>query len=105
MSSLDTLIKKDPRKNFLLTAVASNPSLHPKTHFLQSSMIQSDVSNGIASPPITPIAPTTTTIDSGFECNVCRKAFKSKNGLTRHFNIVKKYNISRSDLNILPENT
>ncbi|GES87566.1 hypothetical protein GLOIN_2v1774494 [Rhizophagus clarus] len=93
-----------PRKNFLLTAVASNPSPHPKTHLLQS-MIQSDVSNGIASPPITPITPTTTTIDSGFECNVCRKAFKSKSGLTRHLNIVKKYNISRSDLDILPENT
>ncbi|GES99713.1 hypothetical protein GLOIN_2v1774494 [Rhizophagus clarus] len=91
-------------KNFLLTAVASNPSPHPKTHLLQS-MIQSDVSNGIASPPITPITPTTTTIDSGFECNVCRKAFKSKSGLTRHLNIVKKYNISRSDLDILPENT
>ncbi|GES73619.1 hypothetical protein GLOIN_2v1774494 [Rhizophagus clarus] len=68
-------------------------------------MIQSDVSNGIASPPITPITPTTTTIDSGFECNVCRKAFKSKSGLTRHLNIVKKYNISCSDLDILPENT
>ncbi|GBC03880.1 hypothetical protein RclHR1_05390002 [Rhizophagus clarus] len=68
-------------------------------------MIQSDVSNGIASPPITPITPTTTTINSGFECNVCRKAFKSKSGLTRHLNIVKKYNISRSDLDILPENT
>jgi hypothetical protein len=64
-------------------------------------MIQSEASNGIVSPPITPTA----TCDSKFECNVCRKVFKSKSGLTRHHNIVKKYNISRSDLDILPENT
>jgi hypothetical protein len=66
-------------------------------------MIQFEASNGIVSPPTTPTAPTTT-IDSGFECNVCRKAFKSKGGLTRHLNIVKKYNISRPDLD-MPKNT
>ncbi|PKK63700.1 hypothetical protein RhiirC2_788526 [Rhizophagus irregularis] len=64
-------------------------------------MIQSEASNGIVSPPITPTA----TCDSKFECNVCRKVFKSKSRLTRHHNIVKKYNILRSDLDILPENT
>ncbi|GBC16431.1 hypothetical protein GLOIN_2v1774494 [Rhizophagus irregularis DAOM 181602=DAOM 197198] len=67
-------------------------------------MNRSEVSNGIVSLPITPTTPTTT-IDSRFECNVCRKLFKKKSGLTRHLNIVKKYNISRSDLDILPENT
>uniref|UniRef100_U9UV34 Uncharacterized protein n=1 Tax=Rhizophagus irregularis (strain DAOM 181602 / DAOM 197198 / MUCL 43194) TaxID=747089 RepID=U9UV34_RHIID len=44
-------------------------------------MIQSEASNGIVSPPITPTA----TCDSKFECNVCRKVFKN--------------------LDILPENT
>jgi hypothetical protein len=65
------------------------------------SMNQSVSSNGIISPPITPA----TTFDLRFECNVCRKVFKRKGGLTRHLNIIKNYNISRSDLDTLPENT
>ncbi|GES96120.1 hypothetical protein GLOIN_2v1774494 [Rhizophagus clarus] len=52
-------------------------------------MIQSGISNGIASPPIMLIISTTTTIDLEFECNVYRKAFKSKSGLTKHLNIVR----------------
>lgn len=52
------------------------------------------------SSPVTP-----TIVESRFKCNVCGKLFKRKGGLTRHLNIVKKYNITRSDLDILPENT
>ena len=51
-------------------------------------------------PSVTP-----STTDSRFECNICGKQFKSKGGLTRHLNIIVKYNSLRSDLDILPENT
>ena len=43
---------------------------------------------------ITPFA----TPISEFSCSVCRKCYKNQNGLSRHQSIVKKYNISRINL-------
>src|SRR5947209_330528 len=63
-------------------------------------MDQSAVSTKILLFPITP-----TIIDSRFECSVCGKLFRKRGGLTRHLNIVEKYNSLRPDLDILPENT
>lgn len=51
-----------------------------------------------------PSPTTSTAVNSRFECNVCEKQFKSQSGLTRHLNIVVKYNVLRPDLDILPEN-
>ena len=63
-------------------------------------MSQTAVSTGILSPSTTP-----TITDSRFECSVCGKLFKKRGGLTRHLNIIAKYNSLHSDLDILPENT
>ena len=51
--------------------------------------------NGILSPPVTPT--------TRFECNVCGKLFRKKGGLTRHLNIITKYNILHPNIDILPE--
>ena len=56
-------------------------------------------------PPNSFTSSDSTAIDLRFECSVCEKLFKRKGELTRHFNIVKTYNILRSDLDTLPENT
>jgi hypothetical protein len=37
-----------------------------------------------------------------FECEICKVLYKTKRGLTRHQNIVQKYNIRREGLYILP---
>ncbi|CAB4403246.1 unnamed protein product [Rhizophagus irregularis] len=60
-------------------------------------MSQSIISGTIFSPPVT--------VSSRFECNICGKAFKNKGELTRHLNTVTKYNDSRSDLDVLPQDT
>ncbi|PKK60254.1 hypothetical protein RhiirC2_793597 [Rhizophagus irregularis] len=39
-----------------------------------------------------------TTSTSEFICSTCQKRFKKQNVLSRHLNIVKKYNIPRNDL-------
>jgi hypothetical protein len=67
-------------------------------------MNQSAVSTGILLFPITPPI-TPTIIDSRFECSICGKLFRKSGGLTRHLNIVAKYNSLRPDLDTLPENT
>src|SRR5688572_31916990 len=53
--------------------------------------------NGILLPPVTPT--------TRFECNVCGKLFRKKGGLTRHLNIITKYNILHPNIDILPEST
>src|ERR1044072_558543 len=60
-------------------------------------MNQSCISNELQETP--------TNINSRFECNTCGKQFRKKGGLTRHLNIITKYNTLHSDLDILPENT
>ena len=37
-----------------------------------------------------------------FECEICRKFFRTNRGLNRHKNVVKKYNIRREGLYALP---
>ncbi|POG57686.1 hypothetical protein GLOIN_2v1824366 [Rhizophagus irregularis DAOM 181602=DAOM 197198] len=44
-----------------------------------------------------------TTSTSEFICSTCQKRFKKQSGLSRHLNIVKKYNIPRNDLDNLSE--
>ena len=65
-------------------------------------MNQSAVSTGILLFPITPPI-TPTIIDSRFECSICGKLFRKSGGLTRHLNIVAKYNSLRPDLDTLPK--
>lgn len=48
--------------------------------------------------PLTPISIS----QQCFECKVCRVSYKTKRGLTRHQNIVQKYNIRREGLYTLP---
>ncbi|POG82809.1 hypothetical protein GLOIN_2v383838 [Rhizophagus irregularis DAOM 181602=DAOM 197198] len=44
-----------------------------------------------------------TTSASEFICPTCQKRYKKQGGLSRHLSIVKRYNISHSDLDKLPE--
>lgn len=41
-------------------------------------------------------------ISQEFECEICRAKYKTKRGLTRHQSIVRKYNIRREGLYVLP---
>lgn len=52
---------------------------------------------------ISPLSSTSTsTLQQCFECKVCRVSYKTKRGLSRHQNIVQKYNIRREGLYTLP---
>src|SRR3954465_14275564 len=42
------------------------------------------------------------TLQQCFECKICKVSYKTKRGLTRHQNIVQKYNIRREGLYALP---
>ena len=52
------------------------------------------------SPPNTP-SPTNT---GEHKCNVCQKLFKSNAGLARHNTVIRKYNILRKGLSVVPKN-
>jgi len=52
------------------------------------------------SPPNTP-SPTNT---GEHKCNVCQKLFKSNAGLARHNAVIRKYNILRKGLPVVPKN-
>ncbi|RIB03616.1 hypothetical protein C2G38_2224522 [Gigaspora rosea] len=41
-------------------------------------------------------------LEQGFECKICGIKYKTKRGLNRHQNIVRKYNIRREELYALP---
>jgi hypothetical protein len=55
---------------------------------------------GASTVPTPPLTPPSTL--QHYECNICRALYKSKAGLTRHKNIVQKYNERREDLYTLP---
>lgn len=52
------------------------------------------------SPPDTP-SPTNT---SKHKCNVCQRLFKSNAGLARYNAVIRKYNILRKGLLVVPKN-
>jgi len=52
--------------------------------------------NSTLTPPPSPPASTL------YECKICKALYKSKSGLTRHENIVQKYNTRREGLYLLP---
>ncbi|PKC54786.1 hypothetical protein RhiirA1_494463 [Rhizophagus irregularis] len=54
----------------------------------------------LAIPP--PISSSKPVLQQYFECEICKVLYKTKRGLTRHQNIVQKYNIRREGLYILP---
>ncbi|RHZ66456.1 hypothetical protein Glove_307g41 [Diversispora epigaea] len=48
------------------------------------------------------ISVVSTTSQQCFICEICKKLYKTKRGLVCHQNIVKKYNVGREELYILP---
>ncbi|RIA91452.1 hypothetical protein C1645_812778 [Glomus cerebriforme] len=51
----------------------------------------------ILTPPLSP--PSTL---QHYECVICKASYKSQSGLTRHKNIIQKYNVRREGLYVLP---
>ena len=58
--------------------------------------------NSTFTPPPSPPSPRSQSSSTLYECKICRASYKSKSELTRHENIVQKFNTRREGLYTLP---
>ncbi|GBB93933.1 hypothetical protein RclHR1_22590002 [Rhizophagus clarus] len=63
-------------------------------------MCSNNNKTGVSAVLTSPLSPSS--VLQQYECAICKAIYKSKAGLTRHKNIVKKYNERREDLYTLP---